>query len=479
MSKFTKGFFAVLTIILLKTACNTPSEVEQQKPMNFIVIFADDLGYGDLGCYGHPSIKTPNLDQMAMEGQKWTNFYVAANVCSPSRASLLTGRYPVRNGVWSDTRRVFFPDSETGLPQAEITIAEVLKNAGYATGMVGKWHLGHNDGYLPTDQGFDSFFGLPYSNDMNPTTDLGHRKANMDPKSEYFDVPLMRDKEIIERPVDQTQLTKRYTEESLQFIEANKDKPFFLYLAHSMPHVPLFTSEKFAGVSKRGLFGDVIAEIDWSVGEIIKTLKAQNLDENTLLVFTSDNGPWMVLDHMGGSAGMLKGSKTTSYEGGVREPTIFWSPSLVKPAVIHEIGSTLDLLPTICDMAGIDKPKDKTLDGYSLQEVLASGGKSPREEMLYYHGSRVFGARIGDYKAYYYSMPEFGYPQKLTRLKEPTLFNLQVDPAERWNVAKDHPEKLKEITAYVEKHVNSFELPESELDKYPAFRKKNNNKNND
>lgn len=455
-------------------SCETTKQSTESKPMNFVIIFADDLGYGDLSCFGHPSIKTPNLDQMAVEGQKWTNFYVAANVCSPSRASLLTGRYPVRNGVWSDSRRVFFPDSETGLPQSEVTIAELLKKSGYATGMVGKWHLGHRDGFLPTDQGFDKFFGLPYSNDMNPTTDLGHRKANMNPKSEYFDVPLMQDKEIIERPVDQTQLTKRYTEESLRFIEENQDKPFFLYLAHSMPHVPLFTSEKFNGVSKRGLFGDVIAEVDWSVGEIIKSLKEKGLDENTMVVFTSDNGPWMVLDHMGGTAGMLKGAKTTSYEGGVREPTIFWMPKLVKSGVIHEIGSTLDLLPTICDFAGLDKPKDRTLDGYSLKEILTTGKNSPREEMLYYHGSNVFGARIGDYKAYYYSIAEYGYPQKLTKLEEPTLFNLQVDPSERWNVAKKNPEKLAEIAEMVNRHVNSFELPESELDKYPAFRKRNN-----
>lgn len=248
---------------------------------NFVIIFTDDLGYGDLGSYGHPTIKTPNLDNMAAEGQKWTSFYVAANVCTPSRAALLTGRLPIRSGIATDGRRVFFPDSEGGLPASEITIARLLQGAGYKTAAIGKWHLGHLPEYLPNSHGFDYYYGIPYSNDMDRTDSLGHFEATTNPKVEYFNVPLMRNTEIIERPADQTTITKRYTREALQFIADNKEQPFFLYLAHTMPHVPLFASEEFKGKSKRGLYGDVVEEIDWSVGQILDALKKEELDEHT------------------------------------------------------------------------------------------------------------------------------------------------------------------------------------------------------
>lgn len=455
-------------LVLLIGCKQTASQQESVKKnyTNFVVIFADDLGYGDLGCYGHPTIKTPNLDQMAIEGQRWTNFYVAANVCTPSRGALLTGRYPVRLGLAPvETHRgVFFPDSDGGLPTDEVTIAKMLKSKDYSTACIGKWHLGHLPQYLPTSHGFDYFYGLPYSNDMDPTTDLGHRGACLDPHNEYFNVPLMRNEEIIERPVNQNTITKRYTEEAVSFIKQNKEKPFFLYLAHSMPHVPLFASEDFKGKSERGLFGDVVEEVDWSVGQVLKTLKEQGLDENTLVVFTSDNGPWVVMDHHGGSAGLLHGAKATSYEGGVREPAIFRMPGTVKPGLVTKIGSTLDLLPTISKMSGAALP-DKIFDGYSILPVLKGENARPRNELIYYHGVNVFAARKGDFKVLYYSNNPNGYPGRVKKLEKPMLYNLMVDPSERFDLTDQYPEKVKEITAMVEEHKATVKPVETQMDK--------------
>jgi arylsulfatase A len=417
-----------------------------------------------LGCYGHPSIRTPNMDKMAAEGQRWTNFYAAANVCTPSRAALLTGRLPVRNGMDTDKRRVFFPDSKGGLPTSEITIARLLKKEGYKTAAVGKWHLGHLPEFLPTSHGFDSYYGIPYSNDMNPTTDLGHYKSNMDPKIEYFNVPLMRDTVIIERPANQHTITKRYTEEALKFIKENKDDPFFLYLAHNMPHVPLFASEEFEGRSKRGLYGDVVEELDWSVGQILDYLRNEGLDKNTLVVFTSDNGPWTVLDKHGGSAGPLFGAKATSYEGGMREPAIFWWPETIEPAVVMDMGSTLDLLPTISNLADIPLPDDRIYDGYDLSPVLTDGAESPRKEMFYYHGIRLFAARRGDYKLYYYQNNPKGYPERLKKLEKYELYNIQQDPSERFNLAEQYPGIIEEIEAMVDEHKADMQPVESQLD---------------
>ncbi|WP_250149307.1 sulfatase [Flagellimonas sp. 389] len=466
--------YKLVFVVLVAALCNLSCKIQEERkvdeeagPMNFIVIFADDLGYGDLGCYGNPSIKTPNLDRLAQEGQKWTNFYVAANVCSPSRASLLTGRLPIRNGVYSNIRRVFFPDSETGLPQKEITIAELLKTKQYNTACIGKWHLGHNDGYLPTDQGFDYFYGLPYSNDMDRVAGIGHGNASLNPKVEYFNVPLMKNKEIIERPADQYTITKRYTEESVKFIKENTDKPFFLYLAHSMPHVPLFASQDFQDKSKRGLYGDVVEEIDWSVGRIIKTLKETGLDENTLVIFTSDNGPWAIMNDHGGSAGMLYGAKGTSYEGGVREPAIFWSPKLVKPEVVSKMGSTMDLMPTFMHLADIELPKDREYDGFNITPVLKGEDENPRNEHFYYHGTILFAARKGDYKKYYYKNNPMGYPERMEKLDTPELYNVQLDPSERFDIAKEFPEIMVVIDEMVNTHRATIVKPESELDKFP------------
>lgn len=432
---------------------------------NVVVIFADDLGYGDLGSYGHPTIRTPNLDRMATEGQKWTSFYVAENVCSPSRAALLTGRYPVRNGMATNGRRVFFPDSDGGLPPSEITIARLLKQKDYRTAAIGKWHLGHLPEYLPTNHGFDTYYGIPYSNDMDRTDTLGHFQATTNPKIEYFNVPLMRDTEIIERPADQRTVTKRYTEEAIRFIREDSDRPFFIYLAHTMPHVPLFRSEEFRGRSERGIYGDVVEEIDWGVGEILRTLEEEGLAENTLVVFTSDNGPWAVLRQHGGTAGLLYGAKGTSYEGGMRVPAIFWWPGRIEPAVVSGIGSTLDLLPTIGTLAGVPLPDDRTLDGYDLSPVLDGEEESPREEMIYYHGLRVFAARQGDYKLYFFKNNPLGYPEQIETIDTYPLYHLAHDPSERFDVAEDHPDVVESIIEMVERHKAGVEPVDSQLDK--------------
>ena len=456
----------VILFLLIHLTIGINVTVAQISTPNFIVIFTDDQGYGDLGCYGHPTIKTPNIDRMAIEGQRWTSFYVAANVCTPSRAALLTGRHAVRNGMYSKTgRRVLFPDSDGGLPSTEITIGSQLQRGGYRTACIGKWHLGHLPEYLPTHRGFDYYYGIPYSNDMDRDSSLDMIKASSEPKVEYFQVPLMQNTRIIERPADQTTITKRYTEEALKFISENKGRPFFIYLAHSMPHVPLFASNGFHGKSSRGLYGDVIEEIDWSAGEIMNKLKSEGLDKNTIVIYLSDNGPWALFKEFGGSAGPLYGAKGTSYEGGVRVPAIFWGPGRIKPAVISDIGSTLDILPTIAKMSGSTLPDDREYDGYDLSDVLAGKAQSPRSEMIYYHDEKIFAARKGNYKLYFYRNNPLGYPEKIEKIDAPELYNLDHDPSERYNIAASHPDRIKEIQDVVARHQSTIEIADTQLDK--------------
>lgn len=455
----------ILLIMALSFVCVEGRAQKGGDDLNFVIIFTDDQGYGDLACYGHPTIKTPHLDRMAREGQRWTSFYSAANVCTPSRAALLTGRLPIRTGMCSDNRRVLFPDSDGGLPQTEITIAKLLKGAGYSTAAIGKWHLGHLPQYLPTQHGFDSYFGIPYSNDMDHVSSLPTREAVMNAKKEYFNVPLLRNQEVIERPADQNTITRRYTEEAVRFIKDNRKKPFFLYLAHSLPHVPLFASKEFRGRSQRGLYGDVIEEIDWSVGQILETLKKEKLHKKTVVIFTSDNGPWVPYNEQGGSAGMLYGAKGTGYEGGQRVPGIFWAPGRITPGDISEIGSTLDLLPTIASMAGLQVPADRKYDGYDLTPVLTRQDKSPRQEMFYYHGTRIFAVRKGDYKLYFYENNPAGYPERMRKLDTLRLFNVQHDPSEKYDIADLHPEIIQQMQDIVADHKTTVDVVPSQLNK--------------
>lgn len=393
---------------------------------NVIIIFADDMGYGDLGCYGNPVIKTPHLDKMALDGVRLTSFYAAAPVCSPSRAALLTGRYPVRCGMPGNTG----PGSDKHLPESEITIANMLKDKGYRTMAIGKWHLGHQrPELLPTGRGFDSWYGLPYSNDMRTPFVQTNEPLK-----------LYRDTEPIEYPVDQTTLTERYTEEAVKFIEVAEEKPFFLYLAHSMPHLPVSTSEKFLDKSDGGLYGDVIETIDWSVGRIRETLEAKGIAENTLLVFTSDNGPWLDLpDRMlnenverwhGGSPGPLRGAKGTTYEGGMRVPMIACWPGHIPAGTRNaHVASTMDLLPTIAGISGAALPKDRILDGSDILPLLSGTAESPHEYFYYFRGDRLEAVRHGVWKL-----------RKEGASAETELFHMENDPRELYNVADAHPD---------------------------------------
>lgn len=443
----------------------------EEKP-NIIVIYADDLGYGDLGCYGHPTIATPNLDRMATEGMRFTDFYSAAEVCTPSRAALMTGRYPIRNGMCSSKKRVLFPESLSGLLPKEVTLARTLKDAGYATACVGKWHLGHLKPHLPTSHGFDSYFGIPYSNDMDRTAQAPKGKEAFHPaKNEYFAPPLMRNEEVLERGPDQTQLTRRYTEETLKILDermAEPDKPFFIYLAHSMPHVPLFASKDFEGKSRRGLFGDVVEEVDWSVGRVLEALRERKLDTKTLVVFSSDNGPWLIFNEQGGTAGMLRDGKGSTWEGGMREPGLFWWPGTIPAgSICRELASTMDVFTTCTLLGGGQVPSDRVIDGKDIRPLLLGTGSVERDAFFYYRGDVLYAARVGPWKAHW--LTQTGYGAKGPDKHEPPLlFDLGADPGESWDVAADHPDVLEQIEKVTAAHRQTVEPVESELEKTAA-----------
>lgn len=462
-----KGITIGIVFWFLQGVATLYSQEIEKKPPNFIIIFADDLGYGDLGVYGHPSIKTPNLDRMANEGQKWTNFYAAASVCTPSRAGLLTGRLPVRSGMASSKNRVLFPNSKNGLPASEITLAEQLKEVGYATAAIGKWHLGHKEEYLPTNHGFDSYFGIPYSNDMDHINTIGYRdywaQPNDSIKTEDFNVPLIRGTEIIERPADQNNITRRYSEEAVDFINQQGEKPFFLYVAHNLPHIPLFASKDFLGTSKRGLYGDVVEEIDDGVGKIINALKEKGLAKNTIVVFTSDNGPWLPFKNNGGNAGLLRAGKGTTWEGGMRVPTIFWAPRTIAPGVVSDLGSTMDLFTTFSNMANKEIPKDRVMDGIDLTDALLKGVASPRKSVLFYRGTELFAVRLGDFKAHFITQGAYGEFGQRVEYDSPLLFNISFDPSERFNIADTHSQVLTGINELVSEHKAKLVMRKDQL----------------
>jgi len=387
--------------------------IEKKYSPNFVVIFADDMGYGDVASFGNPNIRTPNLDRMGIEGQKWTQFYSADPVCTPSRAGLLTGRYPIRNGMTSKESAVLFPNSTGGLPQGEITIAEP-----------GSVH------YQVDSKEDPAFY----------------------PKISTYQVPLLENTIQIERPADQTTITRRYAEKAVEFITDNKDKPFFLYLPHSMPHIPLFAGEEFYGKSKRGHYGDVIEEIDWSVGQVMKTLEALEIADNTVVIFTSDNGPWLLFKTHGGSAGPLKDGKGTHFEGGQRVPTFFWGPGIVKPAVITEVGSTIDIMHTIASLADLEIPSDRKMDSYDLSPVLTGTDKSPRSEFYYWGYGELAGVRSGNYKLVVKERKPILYWNKV-EMERPKLFDLETDISEKYDLYDLMPEKVKELQAMMDAHI--------------------------
>lgn len=431
----------------------------QHKP-NIVIIFTDDQGYQDLGCYGSPLIQTPAIDGMAREGLKLTDFYVSASVSSASRAGLLTGRLNTRNGV----KGVFFPESE-GMPSEEITLAEALKEQGYATGCFGKWHLGDLKGHLPTDQGFDKYFGIPYSNDMyiGPSQKfasnavfrdgytLSEAKADQDfvrnapnratIKKRLNSVsPLFEGDEIIEYPCDQSTTTRRYFDKAIEFVGQNKEKPFFVYITPSMPHIPLFASEQFRGKSKRGLYGDVVEEIDWNVGRFLNYLDQQGLAESTLVIFASDNGPWLGYKEDSGSADPLRGGKFSYYEGGVRVPCILrWKGTIPAGVTSDAIIASIDLFPTIMHYAGCRSFRQK-IDGVDISSFLENPSLRLRDEYVYVKGGEVHGIRKGDWVY----LPKTGN-SKFKEGDVPELFNLKRDIGETNNLHLEYPEKVKEL----------------------------------
>ena len=441
-------------VSLIWTASSGGSRIAAQRPPNFVIVYADDMGYADIGPFsartGTARPRTPNLDRMAAEGVRLTNFYVAQAVCSASRMALLTGNYPNRVGIQGALNHT----ATYGINADEKTIAEVLKPRGYATAIYGKWHLGHEKPFLPTRHGFDEYFGLPYSNDMWP--------RHPQQKNFYPDLPLIENDTVVKLDPDQSQLTTWYTEHAVSFIERNREKPFFLYVAHSMPHVPLFVSSKFSGKTPDGLYGDVIAEIDWSVGRILETLRKTGLDDRTLVIFASDNGPWLSYGNNAGSAGPFREGKGTTFEGGVRVPFIArWPDHVAKGVTSNTPAMTIDLLPTLAGLAGAPVSSDRIIDGRDAWPVIAGkrDAKAPHDVLYFYWGAELHAVRRGKWKLHvphpYQALDSAGNdgsPGKYVRRElELSLFDLDADAGETTNVLAQHPDVVKQLMEDVER----------------------------
>ncbi|MDN5288888.1 MAG: Cerebroside-sulfatase [Mucilaginibacter sp.] len=455
-------FIAVIFLTSYRKA--GPDEGKPAASPNIIIVLMDDMGYGDLECYGGFPYHTPNLNKLAAQGMRFTNFYVGQAVCTASRAALLTGCYPNRLGIHG----AFMPWSPIALNPEEETIAEILKAKGYKTGMVGKWHLGQKEPYLPLQQGFDEYLGLPYSNDMwavnydgKPVTDPA------DPKSKYPPLPLYDGNKVIKEIKtldDQSQLTTMYTERACRFIKENKSKPFFLYLAHSMPHVPIAASVKFKGKSGAGLYGDVMEEIDWSVGEVMRTLEQQGLTKNTLIIFTSDNGPWLTFGNHAGNSGGFREGKGTAWEGGLRVPCIMrWPGKIQAGTICNNMASTIDLMPTIVDICKTKKPAKK-IDGVDIWSLLTQQpNANPRDEFAYYYDTNSLkGIRKGQWKLV---LPNISQTYKKTMMGADgwpgkyasdsvklALYDLRTDPGETLDVKELHPDIVTQLSAIADKY---------------------------
>ncbi|PWJ57303.1 arylsulfatase A-like enzyme [Dyadobacter jejuensis] len=430
----------LLVFIIFSTTGCQYNRVNTKKRPNIIIFFTDDQGYADVGCYGAEGFETPHIDRLASEGVRFTNFYVPATVCTPSRAGLLTGRYPKRYNLHE---AVLFPFSEGGLSLNEYTMAEMLKDNGYTTSIIGKWHLGHKEEFMPNNQGFDQFYGVPYSNDMDH-----YYYKDIDFQSPPL--PLYRNKKLIESGPDQDYLTKRYTEEAISQIKSRGKKPFFMYVAQNMPHTPLHASPAFRGKSEKGLYGDVIMELDWSVGEIVKTLKEQNIYDNTIFIFTSDNGPQI------GSAKPLRGKKAQTWDGGQRVPAIVvWPDNIPKGIVSNEFTTSLDLFPTLAKLSGSRLPHDLKLDGLDISNYLLHPESIKLPERPFYFYARngdLEAIRMGKWKLHIEK--SLGWPLDKNGAFPVSLYNLDVDIGEKNNVAGQFPDVVAELTH----RVKEFEM---------------------
>jgi arylsulfatase A-like enzyme len=444
----------VLSAVVLTLLCARFMHANDEAaagPPNVVIVFTDDQGYQDVGCFGSPDIKTPNLDRMDAEGMRFTDFYAAQAVCSASRAALMTGCYSNRVGILG----ALGPGSKQGISDNEMTIAELVKKRNYATAIFGKWHLGDRPQFLPTRHGFDEYFGLPYSNDMWPRHPT-NAKA-------YPPLPLIEGEKTIATNPDQTQLTTWYAERAVKFIEKNRDRPFFLYVAHNMPHVPLHVSDKFKGKSPRGLYGDVIMEIDWSVGQILDTLKRLNLDSQTLVIFTSDNGPWLSYGDHAGCALPLREGKGTMFDGGCRVPCIMrWPGKIPAGKTCNELAATIDVLPTVAGLIGVELPKDRVIVGRDIRALMEGrpGAKTPHEAYYCYWNRELQAVRSGQWKLHFPheyrtlagAPGSGGKPGPYRQAKiGAELFDLSNDIGEKVNVADKHPDVVKRLEALAEK----------------------------